>query len=177
MSTGVRLEEEDEDEEEVNVVSCFTLELEVASTLTTVSSPPASPSSPQGLKIPPCCPSAFLPPLAMLGDIIQQASNAGLPIPLKSHLFPMLTYTHSELKPRKATALKLRAHLPPPILPAAPPLGVRRARERPTVVRGTFSGTSTLCLCLSITALCARTTIALAARPCPAPLCISLCTL
>ena len=73
MSTGVRLEEEDEEEEEgeVNVVSCFTLELEVASTLTTGSSPPASPSSPQGLKIPPCCPSAFLPPLAMLGDIIQ----------------------------------------------------------------------------------------------------------
>ena len=70
MSTGVRLE--DEGEEEVNVVSCFTLELEVASTLTTGSPPtPASPSSPQGLKIPPCCPAAFLPPLAMLGDIIQ----------------------------------------------------------------------------------------------------------
>ena len=72
MSTGVRLGEL---EGGVKELSCFTAEVELASSFTTAASLLVSASSPQGLKMPPCCPTALRPPLAMLGDIIHWASH------------------------------------------------------------------------------------------------------
>ena len=125
MSTGVSPEDF---EGGVKELSCFTAEVEVASTFTAATSFLVSVSSPHGLKIPPCCPTAFRPPRAMLGDITHLDSHPLSVIyrrakgqNIRAQPFPA---------PKSDCAQSPRPHapsesapLPPPILSAEPPLG------------------------------------------------------
>ena len=137
MSTGVSLEESEG--EGAKELSCFTSEVELPSSFTIAAALFVSPSSPQGLKIPPCCPTAFRPPRAMLGDIIHWSLHATLAdfVQLKK-TYIVQNFREQPIQAPKSDCVESSRPLAP--TPASDsvrraPIGWGRARERPTVVR------------------------------------------